>query len=283
MSAGTPFTSTAPPPQNSRSKPNAAKSTAFSSSNAYSFSENARRSGKRSRWLTDDPLVRSEQVIVVQHPFPRPAQVHDHPLAAVQRRGIPVAEHRHTAETSRRIVHQPLLHRFPGRRNELHFGRSEPGRRDHLVVSILRPHTLSGRHLPVVRSVEARKIHVGHPFRHIGSVIRTKRVVTLVRHRLGFTVNGPFGQHRNLDAVRLIEIHERHRSRLGESFPHGGVDDLPHGLFVSELDFGLLGMDIDVDPRRVDRQVEKIGGRTGIGNQLLVSLQDRLEKIGERK
>ena len=71
-----------------------------------------------------------------------------------------------------------------------------------------------------------------------------------------------------------------HRSRLGESFPHGSVDDLPHGLFVSELDFGLLGMDIDVDPRRVDRQVEKIGGRTGIGNQLLVSLQDRLEKIG---
>lgn len=142
------------------------------------------------------------------------------------------------------------------------------------------PTPFPGRHLPVVRSVEARKIHVGHPFRHIGSVIRTKRVVTLVRHRLGFTVNGPFGQHRNLDAVRLIEIHERHRSRLGESFPHGSVDDLPHGLFVSELDFGLLGMDIDVDPRRVDRQVEKIGGRTGIGNQLLVSLQDRLEKIG---
>ncbi len=142
------------------------------------------------------------------------------------------------------------------------------------------PHTLSGRHLPVVRSVEARKIHVGHPFRHIGSVIRTKRVVTLVRHRLGFTVNGPFGQHRNLDAVRLIEIHERHRSRLGESFAHGGVHDLPHGLLVGEFHLGFLRVDIDVDARRVDRQVEEIRRRTAFGNQLLVRLQDRLEKIG---
>lgn len=156
MSAGTPFTSTAPPPQTPgrnptpRNRPHSPRATHIRFRKRETLREKELLADRRS-------VGQEQQVIVVQHPFPRPAQVHDHPLAAVQRRGIPVAEHRHTAETSRRIVHQPLLHRFPGRRNELHFGRSEPGRRDHLVVSILRPHTLSGRHLPVVRSVEARK------------------------------------------------------------------------------------------------------------------------------
>ena len=48
---------------------------------------------------------------------------------------------------------------------------------------------------------------------------------------------------------------------------------------ISEFDFGLLRVDIDVDARRVDRQVEEIGRRTALGDQFFIGLHDGAREV----
>ena len=128
------------------------------------------------------------------------------------------------------------------------------------------------------RHVESGEIDVRIGRRRV-DVLFAERIVFAVGHGPRLAVDRPFGQHRNLDDAFAVEIHQRHGARLGERFAHGGVHDLPHGLLVGEFHLGFLRVDIDVDARRVDRQVEEIRRRTAFGNQLLVRLHDGAREV----
>lgn len=83
-----------------------------------------------------------------------------------------------------------------------------------------------------------------------------------------------------VDRTVHLEIHHRHDSQSAERLPHGGVENLPDGLFVVELDLGLLRMTFTSIRCGSIVQIQKVG-RLRIGSdQFLVSLQDRLAEIG---
>ena len=107
-----------------------------------------------------------------------------------------------------------------------------------------------------------------------------ERIEVRIDPQIGNPESGILPEYGNVDRTVHLEIHHRHDSQSAERLPHGGVENLPDGLFVVELDLGLLRMHIHVDPLRIDRQIQKVG-RLRIGSdQFLVSLQDRLAEIG---
>ena len=137
------------------------------------------------------------------------------------------------------------------------------------------------RHAPAaaVRHVEAREILVRIGRRRV-DILLAERVVVAVRHGQRLAVHGSFLQHGNLHRAVPVEIHQRHGARFGQRLAHGGVDDLPHGLLVGELDLGFLRVHVDVDTPGIERQVEEIGGLAALGNQLLVGFQNGARQIG---
>ena len=130
-----------------------------------------------------------------------------------------------------------------------------------------------------VRHVETREIDVRIGRRRV-DVLFAERVVVAVRHGQRLAVDGALLQNGNLHRAVPVEIHQRHGTRFGQRLAHGGVDDLPHGLLVGELDLGFLRVHVDVDTPGIERQVEEIGGLATLGNQLLVGFQDSARQVG---
>ena len=61
----------------------------------------------------------------------------------------------------------------------------------------------------------------------------------------------------SIELSNHLEIHHRHDSQSAERLHTAALKNLPDGLFVVELDLGLLRMHIHVDPLRIDRQIQK--------------------------
>ncbi len=92
-----------------------------------------------------------------------------------------------------------------------------------------------------------------------------ERIEVRIDPQIGNPESGILPEYGNVDGTVHLEIHNRHDSQSAERLPHGSVENLPDGLFVVELDLGLLRMHIHVDPLRIDRQIQKVG-RLRIGS-----------------
>ena len=128
------------------------------------------------------------------------------------------------------------------------------------------------------RHVEARESDIRFGGGRV-DVLLTERIVIGIAQCGRFVVDGTPLQYGNFDRILAVEIHHRNGPRLGQCLADGGIDDLPHGLLVGEMDFGLVRMDVDVDAPGVDRQIEKERGLHTLGYQLLVGFQQGARQI----
>ena len=84
---------------------------------------------------------------------------------------------------------------------------------------------------------------------------------------------------RNVRHIFRIKVDGRDRTEFTQRLLHGCRKYLPDGLFILKLDFSLGRMDIHVNIGRIYIEIDKVGNLFTSGNQLFISLHNRLMKI----
>ncbi|CDB11697.1 unknown [Bacteroides sp. CAG:633] len=85
---------------------------------------------------------------------------------------------------------------------------------------------------------------------------------------------------RNIRHIFRVEVDLRNGTELTQRLLDCRRQNLPDGLFVLELDFGLGRMNVHIDIGRIDLKINEIRNLLAGRNQLLVSLHHCLVKIG---
>ena len=84
---------------------------------------------------------------------------------------------------------------------------------------------------------------------------------------------------RNVGHPFRIKIDGRYGIEFSQRFLDGRRENLPNGLFVLKLDFGLGGMNVHINIGRLHIEVQEVGHLLTSRYQLFVSIHHRLMEV----